>query len=71
MRELGWTWTPTMQIGAGCKAHLRADELPRGRLLVSLSRHSAAVIDGVLHDTHDCSREDIHCVYGYWQAPSV
>ena len=60
-----------MQIGAGCKVHLRADELPRGQLLVSLSRHSAAVIDGVLHDTHDCSRDGMRCVYGYWQAPSV
>ena len=27
-RRLGWTWTPTMAIGQGCKVHLRADELP-------------------------------------------
>jgi len=24
------------------------------------------VIDGVLHDTHDCSRDGTRCVYGYW-----
>src|SRR5580700_3900540 len=36
--NLGWKWTPTMQIGSGCKVHLRSDELPRGRLVVSVSR---------------------------------
>lgn len=61
-----WKWTPTMTIGSGCKVHLRADELPQGRLIVALSRHYAAVIDGVLHDTHDCSRNGTRCVYGYW-----
>jgi hypothetical protein len=55
-----------MQIGSGCKVHLRSDELPIGRLVVGLSRHSAAVIDGVLHDTYDCSRRGTRCVYGYW-----
>jgi hypothetical protein len=24
------------------------------------------VIDGVLHDTHDCTRGGTRCVYGYW-----
>jgi hypothetical protein len=69
MDELGWTWTPTMKIGGGCKVHLRADELPSGRLIVNLSRHYAAVIDGVIHDTHDCSRNGTRCVYGYWSRP--
>lgn len=63
----GWTWTPTMQIGSGCKVHLRADELPAGRLIVSVSKHLVAVIDGVIHDTHDCSRRGTRCVYGYWR----
>lgn len=62
----GWTWTPTMKIGQGCKVHLRREELPGGRLIVSLSKHLAAVIDGALHDTHDCSRDGARCVYGYW-----
>lgn len=66
MAALGWQWRPTMQIGGGCRVHLRADELPPGRLIVSLSRHMAAVIDGVLHDTHDSSRGGTRCVYGYW-----
>lgn len=62
----GWTWTPTMEIGSGCKVHLRADELPAGRLIVRVTRHVCAVIDGVIHDTHDPSRDGTRCVYGYW-----
>jgi len=64
--SLGWRWTPTMSIGSGCRVHLRADELPRGRLIVSVSKHVVAVVDGVIHDTHDCSRRGTRCVYGYW-----
>ena len=67
MTSLGFSWTPTMAIGSGCTVHLRADELPAGRLVVNLSRHCAAVIDGVLHDTHDCARGGTRCVYGYWK----
>jgi hypothetical protein len=69
LADLGWTWTPTMQIGAGCTVHLRRDELPPGRVIVQLSKHVAAVIDGVLRDTHDSSRDGTRCVYGYWTAP--
>ena len=46
---------------------LTAGELPSGRLVVRLSRHYAAVIDGVIHDTYDPSRDGTRCVYGYWQ----
>ena len=67
LKELGWTWIPTMFIGLGCKVHLRKDELPAGRLLVHVSKHITAVIDGVLHDAYDCSREGTRCVYGYWK----
>jgi hypothetical protein len=67
MVELGFRWVPCMTIGSGCKVHLRASELPAGRLVVNLTKHSAAVIDGVLHDTYDSSRGGTRCVYGYWQ----
>jgi hypothetical protein len=67
MNSLGWVWTPTMRIGSGCTVHLRPDELPPGPLVVSVSKHLTAVIDGVIHDTHDCSRRGTRCVYGYWQ----
>ena len=66
--QLGWRWTPTMRVGQGCTVHLREGELPAGRLVVSCSRHLVAVIDGVIHDTHDPSRDGTRCVYGYWQA---
>jgi hypothetical protein len=55
-----------MQIGSGCKVHFRSAELPPGRLIVKVSRHLVAVIDGVIHDTSDCSRRGTRCVYGYW-----
>jgi len=66
MKQLGWVWVPTMTIGSGCKVHLRDGELPSGRLVVSVSKHWVAVIDGVIHDNHDPSRDGSRCVYGYW-----
>lgn len=59
LESLGWIWTPTMGIGTGCKVHLHDGELPMGRLIVTVSRHLTAVIDGVIHDTHNPQR-DIH-----------
>jgi hypothetical protein len=73
MASIGFRWVPTMAIGSGCKVHLTADELPSGRLVVSVSKHYTAMIDGVIHDTHDPRRET-HCTepyrepmpLGYW-----
>lgn len=67
LKSLGWKWIPTMAIGSGCKVHLRAEELPSGRLIINVSKHTVAVIDGVLHDTYDSSRAGMRCVYGYYQ----
>ncbi len=66
MASLGWVWHPTMQIGSGCQTHLRADQLPTGRIVVSVSKHLVAVVDGVIHDLYDCSRDGTRCVYGYY-----
>lgn len=66
MEHYGWKWTPTMLVGQGCKVHLKSDELPAGRLVVSVSKHCTAVINGVINDTYDCSRGETRCVYGYW-----
>lgn len=63
---LGWKWHPTMNIGQGCKVHMKSDELPSGVIIVRLSKHLACIKDGVLYDTYDCSREGTRCVYGYW-----
>ena len=67
--QRSWTWVPTMQIGSGCRVHLRADELPAGRIICQVSRHLCAVIDGVVYDTHDPTRDGTRCVYGYWHKP--
>lgn len=53
----GFRWVSTMGIGTGCKVHLTAEELPKGRLVVHVSRHSVAVIDGIIRDTYDPRRE--------------
>ena len=66
LASIGWKWTPTMFIGQGCKVHLKASELPAGRLIVEVSNHTVAVIDGVIFDNHDCSRGETRCVYGYY-----
>lgn len=66
MASLGWKWTPTMFVGSGCKVHLKKDELPMGRLIVSVSKHYTTVIDGVIHDTYCSTRGGTRCVYGYW-----
>lgn len=66
LKSLGYKWIPTMGIGTGCRVHLKTSELPEGRLIVRLSKHISAVIDGVIHDTFDCSREGTRCVYGYY-----
>ena len=69
LNSLGWHWVPTMQIGSGCTVHLDRSELPIGRLIVSVSRHLVAVIDGVVHDTHKPDRDGSRCVYGYFLPP--
>jgi hypothetical protein len=55
-----------MGIGTGCKVHLNADELPKGRLIVSVSKHYTALIDGVINDLYNPDRGGKRCVYGYW-----
>lgn len=66
LKSLGWKWHACMTIGSGCQVHVKADELPRGNLVLNLSRHFTCVKNGVLYDTYDCSRDGTRCVYGYW-----
>lgn len=61
MMSLGFVWVPTMLIGQGCKVHLCSEELPSGRLIIAVSKHYTAMIDGVINDTFDPRRE-VHCV---------
>lgn len=65
---LGWPRTATMGIGTGTTVHLARGELPTGRLVVQVSGHLCAVVDGVVHDTYDPCRRGTRAVYGYWTA---
>jgi hypothetical protein len=67
LESKGWEWVATMHIGSGCKVHLKAGELPEGRLITRVSKHLCAVVDGVINDTHNPSRNETRCVYGYFQ----
>lgn len=65
----GLKWQPTMLVGSGSKVHLTADELPECTIICSVSKHFVAVIDGIVNDTYDCTREGKRCVYGFWYHP--
>ena len=71
LESLGWTYVPCMSIGSGCKVHLREEELPKGRLIVQVSKHLTAVIDGVINDTFDPADTNDRCVYGYWSKETI
>ena len=66
MLSLGFKWVPTMFVGVGCKMHLKKEELPTGKIICNVSKHFVAVVDGVINDIYDCSREGTRCVYGYY-----
>ena len=72
MQSLGFEWVTTMTIGSGCKVHLCPTELPKGRLVIAVSKHYTSMIDGVINDTWNPQRQDqdgrqSRCVYGYWR----
>lgn len=78
LKANGWHFVPCVKIGTGCKIHLRADELPKGRIITRLSKHLSAVVDGIVRDTFDPSRAGTRCVYGFyakglhlWQMPNT
>ena len=77
LESLGWKWVPTMRVGQGCTVHLNAKELPQGSIIIRISKHMTAMIDGVIHDTYDPRRTSVffedgvkriadRCVYGYF-----
>ena len=68
MKHFGGEWVACMKVGKGCTAHLVENEIPmRSRIVCNLSKHVVAVINGVMHDTYDSSRNGTRCVYGYWK----
>ena len=71
LESLGWEWVAVMKIGSGCRMHLKPSELPSGHIIARVSKHMVAVIDGVIHDTSDPSRDGTRCVYGYFRKVQV
>ena len=67
MKHYGFSWVSCMTIGSGCHTHLREDELPSGTIICQVTKHVVPVIDGVIYDTFDPSRNGTRCVYGYWR----
>jgi hypothetical protein len=67
MSHYGAEWVPTIQIGQVDRIHLAEGELPSGRLIVRVSSHVVAVVDGVIFDNHDPQRHGDRMVYGYWK----
>lgn len=68
VEHFGGKWNALMTIGSGCKHHLKEGEIPmQGNIICSLSGHLTAVVNGVINDTYDCSRNGRRCVYGYYQ----
>lgn len=59
LRSLGWEWHKAPKFN-GRKARYR--DIP-GTAIVRMSKHFAAVVDGVLLDSWDSSKK---MVYGYW-----
>lgn len=67
LADLGWKWHACMIFGKGCTTHLKDGELPKkGTFIVSVSKHLTTVVDGVIYDTYDPSRNGTRCVYGYY-----
>ena len=61
LKAAGWEWhkAPTFP---GRKA--RHYDMPKGRVIVKMAKHFAAVVDGELQDVFDSSDK---MVYGYWR----
>lgn len=67
LNQYGFEYVPKMKFGEGCQCHLRDGEIPmQGVVIVQLSRHVCTVIDGVVYDLYDPSRDGTRCVYGYF-----
>lgn len=68
LRDLGWEYISCSGRGyKGKLLYLNEESLPmEGIVICRVSNHLTTVINGVIHDTHDCSRDGTRQVYGYW-----
>ena len=58
--KMGWRY---IQVSEGYVTH---DKLPGGKVILNLEDHVSTVIDGVIHDDHDWTKEN-YKVLGYWR----
>jgi hypothetical protein len=63
LRWLGWQYVAKP---VGPNGRLRRGEVPMGRLIVELSGHLVAVIDGVIHDTYYSASRGQRPIGGYF-----
>lgn len=63
LKQLGFKY---MEIGKDAGVAFMDGVLPQGRLIVRLHRHLVAVIDGVLNDTYDSSKDGTNLILGYY-----
>ena len=68
LKSLGWKWHPTTSRKQGCTNLLHTEKLPKGAAILSLARHTSAVMERILHDTCDWSQKPgERTIYGYWK----
>ena len=66
LRWLGWEYVVRPVVTNGKPLRLRSGALPPGHLIVLLSNHLVAVINGVIHDTHNSALRGMRPIYGYF-----
>ena len=60
LKSYGWVWMPAPKFE---NRKARCSDMPAGVVIAKQARHFVAVIDGVAHDSWDCTHK---MVYGYW-----
>lgn len=68
LKDLGWKYVSFSGRGyKGKGKFLNEKSLPIDETIICrVSNHLTTVIDGVIHDTYDCSKSGTRQVYGYW-----
>lgn len=67
--EFVWKSFPAKKGQSRMNPHSFADEFPKGRFILRMGRHYAAMIDGVMNDLVFAT--DMRCVYGAWEVMKV
>lgn len=70
LKDHGWRNEALVNFGSSSRVHLDAAELPPGTYIAQCSRHLVAIVDGVINDTFDPSREGNRTVYSVWYPPT-